>query len=148
MIFSGDYQFDVYRMMRKHVGKSWETYRPLTNVMVRPLVSQTLRHKANLDIRSVATLPYRQASQREASSCTYRPTQDHCHLDVYRTRVLRVPCRAGERIARGGLVAQPRYKQEGQTEDSDGEVQRHGRSSDCRRCAGLWNWAGVGSSKR
>ncbi|KAF7792874.1 hypothetical protein EIP86_003975 [Pleurotus ostreatoroseus] len=29
----GDYQFDVYRMMRSHIGTSWETYRPLTNVM-------------------------------------------------------------------------------------------------------------------
>lgn len=30
----GDYQFDIYRMMRDHNGDSWEEYRPLTNVMV------------------------------------------------------------------------------------------------------------------
>jgi len=30
----GDYQFDIYRMMRDHSGGSWEEYRPLTNVMV------------------------------------------------------------------------------------------------------------------
>jgi len=30
----GDYQFDIYRMMRDHNGGSWEEYRPLTNVMV------------------------------------------------------------------------------------------------------------------
>lgn len=30
----GDYQFDVYRMMREHNGDSWVEYRPLTNVMV------------------------------------------------------------------------------------------------------------------
>jgi serine/threonine-protein kinase haspin len=29
----GDYQFDVYRMMRDHNGNSWEDFRPLTNVM-------------------------------------------------------------------------------------------------------------------
>ncbi|EMD40955.1 hypothetical protein CERSUDRAFT_91707 [Gelatoporia subvermispora B] len=29
----GDYQFDVYRMMRVHNGGSWGEYRPLTNVM-------------------------------------------------------------------------------------------------------------------
>ncbi|KAH7103717.1 hypothetical protein BKA62DRAFT_636222 [Auriculariales sp. MPI-PUGE-AT-0066] len=29
----GDYQFDVYRMMRKHNGNSWEKFSPLTNVM-------------------------------------------------------------------------------------------------------------------
>ena len=31
---SGDYQYDVYRMMRHHNGNNWEAYRPLTNVMV------------------------------------------------------------------------------------------------------------------
>ena len=31
----GDYQYDIYRMMRKHNGDEWEKYRPLTNAMVR-----------------------------------------------------------------------------------------------------------------
>lgn len=31
----GDYQFDVYRMMRICNGNRWESYHPLTNVMVR-----------------------------------------------------------------------------------------------------------------
>lgn len=33
----GDYQFDVYRMMRAHIGRDtrkWDVWRPLTNVMV------------------------------------------------------------------------------------------------------------------
>lgn len=30
----GDCQFDVYRMMRAHIGDSWKAYKPLTNVMV------------------------------------------------------------------------------------------------------------------
>ncbi|OSD04637.1 hypothetical protein PYCCODRAFT_1386882 [Trametes coccinea BRFM310] len=29
----GDYQFDIYRMMRTHNGDSWEDFKPLTNVM-------------------------------------------------------------------------------------------------------------------
>ncbi|KAF9651097.1 hypothetical protein BDM02DRAFT_3139766 [Thelephora ganbajun] len=29
----GDYQFDIYRMMRDHNSGSWKEYRPLTNVM-------------------------------------------------------------------------------------------------------------------
>ncbi|KAK2466054.1 hypothetical protein APHAL10511_001696 [Amanita phalloides] len=29
----GDYQFDVYRIMREHVGAEWEIFDPLTNVM-------------------------------------------------------------------------------------------------------------------
>ena len=32
----GDYQFDVYRMMRTHNGDQWDAFRPLTNVMVSP----------------------------------------------------------------------------------------------------------------
>ena len=32
----GDYQFDVYRMMRMHNSDQWAEFRPLTNVMVSP----------------------------------------------------------------------------------------------------------------
>jgi len=35
----GDYQFDVYRMMKDHNSGSWKEYRPLTNVMVSTLPS-------------------------------------------------------------------------------------------------------------
>ncbi|KAL6305804.1 hypothetical protein BKA93DRAFT_885484 [Sparassis latifolia] len=42
----GDYQFDVYRMMRAHNGNSWEDYRPLTNVMwLHYLAGKLLRSK-------------------------------------------------------------------------------------------------------
>lgn len=34
----GDYQFDVYRMMRAHSEDEWKAYRPLTNVMVSQLI--------------------------------------------------------------------------------------------------------------
>ena len=34
---TGDYQFDVYRMMREYNGDSWKEYRPFTNVMVSKL---------------------------------------------------------------------------------------------------------------
>ena len=33
----GDYQFDVYRMMRTHNTGAWDAFRPLTNVMVSAL---------------------------------------------------------------------------------------------------------------
>jgi serine/threonine-protein kinase haspin len=38
---SGDYQYDIYRMMRQHNGNNWEKYKPLTNIMVseRPAFS-------------------------------------------------------------------------------------------------------------
>lgn len=31
----GDYQFDIYRMMKVQNDDSWEPFKPLTNVMVR-----------------------------------------------------------------------------------------------------------------
>lgn len=33
--FAGDYQFDIYRLMKKHNNGDWESFAPLTNVMVR-----------------------------------------------------------------------------------------------------------------
>lgn len=31
---TGDYQFDVYRLMREHTSGNWEAFHPFTNVMV------------------------------------------------------------------------------------------------------------------
>lgn len=33
-IVQGDYQFDIYRMMKAHNGDNWENFTPMTNVMV------------------------------------------------------------------------------------------------------------------
>ena len=41
----GDYQFDVYRMMRTHNGDCWREYRPLTNVMVSVFHSLQYRRR-------------------------------------------------------------------------------------------------------
>ncbi|EEB96408.1 hypothetical protein MPER_04466, partial [Moniliophthora perniciosa FA553] len=38
----GDYQFDIYRMMRKQHRSQWESFNPLTNVMVSRMVTITL----------------------------------------------------------------------------------------------------------
>lgn len=32
----GDYQFDIYRMMRKYNGDDWEKFTPFSNVLVSP----------------------------------------------------------------------------------------------------------------
>ncbi|KAJ7584259.1 hypothetical protein C8J56DRAFT_1089780 [Mycena floridula] len=42
----GDYQFDIYRMMKAHIGGKWEQFHPLTNVMwLHYLVKKLLRSK-------------------------------------------------------------------------------------------------------
>ncbi|KAI0335669.1 hypothetical protein GY45DRAFT_1317048 [Cubamyces sp. BRFM 1775] len=44
----GDYQFDVYRMMRTHNEDEWEGFRPLTNVMWLHYVALKLLHSKRL----------------------------------------------------------------------------------------------------
>ncbi|PFH51288.1 hypothetical protein AMATHDRAFT_3141 [Amanita thiersii Skay4041] len=42
----GDYQFDIYRIMRHHTGDDWEVFEPLTNVMwLHYLVLKLLQSK-------------------------------------------------------------------------------------------------------
>ncbi|KAG0709841.1 hypothetical protein DFH29DRAFT_820330 [Suillus ampliporus] len=44
----GDYQFDVYRMMKEYNGHSWESYQPFTNVMWLHYLAQKLLHSKRL----------------------------------------------------------------------------------------------------
>ena len=42
-VFLGDYQFDVYRMMRELTRGIWEEYHPITNILVSHLLLLTRR---------------------------------------------------------------------------------------------------------
>ncbi|KAF8351644.1 hypothetical protein F5887DRAFT_1269216 [Amanita rubescens] len=44
----GDYQFDIYRIMRDHVGSRWERFNPLTNVMWLHYIALKLLHSKDL----------------------------------------------------------------------------------------------------
>ncbi|KAH7911578.1 hypothetical protein BJ138DRAFT_1125955 [Hygrophoropsis aurantiaca] len=63
----GDYQFDVYRMMRAYNGDSWEEYRPLTNVMWLHYLVQKLLHSKRLKPPSVSSKSAALASSKRAS---------------------------------------------------------------------------------
>ncbi|KAI0940133.1 hypothetical protein AcV5_001323 [Taiwanofungus camphoratus] len=70
----GDYQFDVYRMMRTHNGNSWEDYRPLTNVMWLHYLSLKLLHSKRLrppasSRKSVAPTTSPTFTERECYQC-------------------------------------------------------------------------------
>ncbi|KAH9927237.1 uncharacterized protein B0H18DRAFT_1003627 [Fomitopsis serialis] len=70
----GDYQFDVYRMMRVHNGDSWKAYRPLTNVMWLHYLAQKLLHSKRLRPPSTARKTTTRMSElafteRECYSC-------------------------------------------------------------------------------
>ncbi|KAI0751003.1 hypothetical protein C8Q80DRAFT_1154949 [Daedaleopsis nitida] len=70
----GDYQFDVYRMMRTHNGDAWEDFRPLTNVMwlhylvLKLLQSKRLRPPA-VARKSAVTRAASGFSERECYEC-------------------------------------------------------------------------------
>ncbi|RPD66963.1 hypothetical protein L226DRAFT_549658 [Lentinus tigrinus ALCF2SS1-7] len=70
----GDYQFDMYRLMRTHNGDEWEEFRPLTNVMwlhylvLKLLQSKRLRPPA-VARKSSATQSASGFSERECYEC-------------------------------------------------------------------------------
>jgi hypothetical protein len=75
MLAAGDYQFDVYRMMKEYNGQSWEEYRPFTNVMVRivfTLVALRTHPKA-----SVASLPHAETIAFKATKASWHKKENH-----------------------------------------------------------------------
>jgi hypothetical protein len=80
----GEYQFDIYRIMREHNGGAWEGYRPLTNVMVSCLFVGFCRssHCANI----VVALPITETPTFKTPETTSRLTQTgpvHTGHDVH-----------------------------------------------------------------
>jgi Haspin like kinase domain len=72
----GDYQFDIYRLMRKHNGGRWADFRPLSNVMVCPLLSYvTTNTQCESNQLIVVTLPTHQIAQVQELT----PTEKGCY---------------------------------------------------------------------
>jgi len=72
----GDYQFDIYRMMKDHNGGSWKEYRPLTNVMVSISLLGTLYRVDQVGIL-VASLPLAQVDLVEGITGSPCTTEGH-----------------------------------------------------------------------
>ncbi|KAI0082363.1 hypothetical protein K474DRAFT_1655109 [Panus rudis PR-1116 ss-1] len=68
----GDYQFDVYRMMRVHNADSWESYSPLTNVMWLHYLILKLLHSKRIPAPSRRAVP-------PASTSTSTYTEQECY---------------------------------------------------------------------
>ncbi|GAW05079.1 other haspin protein kinase [Lentinula edodes] len=73
----GDYQFDIYRMMRKQNGDSWETFTPSTNVLWLHYVLTRLLHSKGLR----APAAPRQGVHHPSSQFTERDCYE-CLIDV------------------------------------------------------------------
>lgn len=95
----GDYQYDVYRMMRKHNGDEWREYKPLTNVMVRHFLCRDKVRNLRT-ILSVVALSRQQTPDRQEP-----PRADHICLcaDVSQELAVRREFRNFRvRLSRGG----------------------------------------------
>jgi serine/threonine-protein kinase haspin len=66
---AGDYQFDVYRMMKEYNGQCWEDYRPFTNVMVRTVFVLVVLHTHAKT--SVASLPHAETTAFKATETSW-----------------------------------------------------------------------------
>lgn len=73
--YSGDYQFDIYRMMRQHNGDVWDKFRPFTNVMVRGAKRIYISLKRRMLISfapTVASLPNPETARSQTYPTTFQ----------------------------------------------------------------------------
>ncbi|KAH9850790.1 hypothetical protein C2E23DRAFT_834144 [Lenzites betulinus] len=94
----GDYQFDVYRMMRTHNGDKWEDYRPLTNVMWLHYLALKLLHSKRLRAPAVS---------RKSTAASYAAapggfSERDCYECLKEVEALLAQCVAAVRAPRKG----------------------------------------------
>ncbi|KAH8118464.1 hypothetical protein DFH11DRAFT_1503102 [Phellopilus nigrolimitatus] len=77
----GDYQYDVYRMMRKHNKDEWQSFMPLTNVMwLHYLADKLVNHKQIRPPKSrVSARPSRKLSRSDAGSAALQETDKRAY---------------------------------------------------------------------
>ncbi|KAI0353039.1 hypothetical protein OH77DRAFT_1591608 [Trametes cingulata] len=89
----GDYQFDVYRMMRAHNGDEWEAFRPLTNVMWLHYLALKLLNAKRL--RAPAASRKSTAPTSAAASTAF--SERDCYECLKEVEALLAQCLAGVR---------------------------------------------------
>ncbi|RDB19923.1 Serine/threonine-protein kinase haspin hrk1 [Hypsizygus marmoreus] len=75
----GDYQFDVYRIMKEHNGGEWDDFNPVTNVMWLHYLARKLLHSKNLKPPPAS----RSKSSNETAAFTEKDCYD-CLIDIDR----------------------------------------------------------------
>ncbi|KAG6821512.1 hypothetical protein H0H93_000021 [Arthromyces matolae] len=80
----GDYQYDIYRMMKAHNGDSWEDFKPLTNVMWLHYLVVTLMKAKRLRAPSAS----RASPSSDAATYTEKDCYD-CALDSHKVQAQR-----------------------------------------------------------
>ncbi|KAI0832634.1 hypothetical protein BC628DRAFT_1407066 [Trametes gibbosa] len=94
----GDYQFDVYRMMRTHNEDKWEDFRPLTNIMWLHYLVLKLLHSKRLRAPAIS---------RKSTAASYAATpggfsERDCYECLKEMEALLAQCVAPVRAPRKG----------------------------------------------
>jgi hypothetical protein len=92
----GDYQFDIYRLMRKHNGGRWADFRPLTNVMVCPCyLIDRIAFQQHIQLLLVVALLALQVTQVQELAPAEKVRYCNSEPRVHGTKVLRLSPRNG-----------------------------------------------------
>jgi len=71
---TGDYQFDIYRLMKHLTRGEWDGFHPITNILVSCFTNKPCVH--NQSPSAVVTLYFAQAYSVEGVETPYFPSQD------------------------------------------------------------------------
>ncbi|OJT05338.1 Serine/threonine-protein kinase haspin -like protein [Trametes pubescens] len=95
----GDYQFDVYRMMRTHNGDAWEDYRPLTNVMWLHYLAGKLLKSKRLRVPAAARKSTAAAPAMAAAAAAF--SERDCYECLKEVEALLAQCLAPQAPRKG-----------------------------------------------
>ena len=84
----GDYQFDVYRMMKTCNGNEWDSYNPLTNVLVCTTFRTQNRFTQSY---TVVALHRPETPACQTPPCPYGVPQSGAHGNIQRSRMSSMP---------------------------------------------------------
>ncbi|VDB97040.1 unnamed protein product [Peniophora sp. CBMAI 1063] len=95
----GDYQFDIYRLMRAHHGRDWSCFRPLTNVMWLHYLTRKLLKSKGLRAPPIrkSTSTFESSSEFSERDC-YEALAEVDELLGRTLEVLKKPSRKGRRM--------------------------------------------------
>ncbi|KAK4058196.1 hypothetical protein OIO90_000935 [Microbotryomycetes sp. JL221] len=113
----GDYQFDVYRDMKRYVGNDWQSFKPLTNVMwLHYLTTKLLKDKKlKKPNQTISQTSNRTNKTRKSSKSTTRPIssliecqayQDLIKIEKTLDQVLRVALNKNKSISKSKFTMQ------------------------------------------
>ena len=84
--YAGDYQFDIYRMMKEATRGDWADFHPITNLMVRSLELDASELEADLILLKVASLSGGANAEPQGTKASLR-SDIQSQVEIARVRV-------------------------------------------------------------